>query len=54
MKTFCIDLEIDSSGVGVYIKGIMPGIVERLRNVSIVGFGDHARLLQLRRYVLGA
>src|SRR5256885_17088788 len=47
MKTLCIDLRwIDSSGVGVYIKGIMPGIVERLRNVSIVGIGDRARLEQ--------
>ncbi len=48
MKTLCIDLRwIDSSGVGVYIKGIMPGIVERLRDVSIVGIGDRARLQQL-------
>jgi glycosyltransferase involved in cell wall biosynthesis len=48
MKTLCIDLRwIDSSGVGVYIKGIMPGIVERLRDVSIVGIGDRPRLQQL-------
>jgi glycosyltransferase involved in cell wall biosynthesis len=48
MKTLCIDLRwIDSSGVGVYIKGIMPGIVERLRDVSIVGIGDRGRLQQL-------
>jgi glycosyltransferase involved in cell wall biosynthesis len=48
MKTLCIDLRwIDSSGVGVYIKGIMPGIVERMRDVSIVGLGDRARLQQL-------
>ena len=41
MKSLCIDLRwIDSSGVGVYIKGIMPGIVQRLRDVSIVGIGD--------------
>jgi glycosyltransferase involved in cell wall biosynthesis len=47
MKMLCIDLRwIDSSGVGVYIKGIMPGIVERLHNVSIVGIGDRARLEQ--------
>ncbi|GGA79892.1 glycosyl transferase [Edaphobacter acidisoli] len=46
-KTLCIDLRwIDSSGVGVYIKGIMPGIVERLRDVSIVGLGDRSRLQQ--------
>lgn len=45
MKTLCIDLRwIDSSGVGVYIKGIMPGIVERLGDVSIVGLGDRKRL----------
>lgn len=48
MKKLCIDLRwIDSSGVGVYIKGIMPGIVERLRDVSIVGIGDRDRLQQL-------
>jgi glycosyltransferase involved in cell wall biosynthesis len=48
MKRLCIDLRwIDSSGVGVYIKGIMPGIIERLRDVSIVGIGDCARLQQL-------
>lgn len=44
-RTIAIDLRwIDSSGVGVYIKGIMPGIVERLRDVSIVGLGDRSRL----------
>lgn len=44
-KTLCIDLRwIDKSGVGTYIKGIMPGIVERLDDVSIVGIGDRARL----------
>ena len=38
MKTLCIDLRwIDASGVGVYIKGIMPGVVSQLRDVSIVG-----------------
>jgi glycosyltransferase involved in cell wall biosynthesis len=48
MKRLCIDLRwIDSSGVGVYIKGIMPGIIERLRDVSIIGIGDCARLQQL-------
>jgi glycosyltransferase involved in cell wall biosynthesis len=48
MKMLCIDLRwIDSSGVGVYIRGIMPGIVERLRDVSIVGIGDVTRLQQL-------
>jgi len=47
-RTIAIDLRwIDSSGVGVYIKGIMPGIVERLHNVSIVGIGDRSRMEQL-------
>jgi glycosyltransferase involved in cell wall biosynthesis len=45
MTQLCIDLRwIDSSGVGVYIKGIMPGIVQSLRSVSIVGIGDSSRL----------
>jgi glycosyltransferase involved in cell wall biosynthesis len=45
MKTLTIDLRwIDASGVGVYIKGIMPGIVKRLTNVSIVGLGDRSHL----------
>ncbi len=44
-KTLCIDLRwIDSSGVGIYIKGIVPGIVERLSDVSIVGLGNRTRL----------
>ncbi len=44
-KTVAIDLRwIDSSGVGIYIKGILPGIVERLADVSIVGIGDRSRL----------
>jgi len=44
-KTLAIDLRwIDSSGVGIYIKGILPGIVERLSDVSITGIGDRARL----------
>jgi glycosyltransferase involved in cell wall biosynthesis len=45
MAQLCIDLRwIDASGVGVYIKGILPGIVERLEDVSIVGIGDRSRL----------
>ena len=45
MKTLAIDLRwIDSSGVGVYIKGILPGLVDRLADVSIVGIGDRHRL----------
>jgi glycosyltransferase involved in cell wall biosynthesis len=48
MKRLCIDLRwVDSSGVGVYIKGIMPGVIERLHDVSIIGLGDRARLQQL-------
>jgi glycosyltransferase involved in cell wall biosynthesis len=44
-RTLAIDLRwIDSSGVGVYIKGIMPGIVESLSDRSIVGIGDLSRL----------
>lgn len=45
MQTLTIDLRwIDASGVGVYIKGIMPGVVEHLADVSIVGLGDRSRL----------
>lgn len=45
MKQLCIDLRwIDSSGVGMYIKGILPGIVERLGDVSITGLGNRERL----------
>jgi glycosyltransferase involved in cell wall biosynthesis len=45
MKTLCIDLRwTDSSGVGTYVKGIMPGIVELLGDISIVGLGDRSRL----------
>jgi len=44
-RTLCIDLRwIDSSGVGMYIKGILPGLIEILQDVSIVGLGDCARL----------
>jgi glycosyltransferase involved in cell wall biosynthesis len=44
-KTLCIDLRwIDASGVGMYIQGIMPGIVESLSDVSIVGLGERTRL----------
>jgi glycosyltransferase involved in cell wall biosynthesis len=45
MKTLCIDLRwTDSSGVGTYVKGIMPGIVRLLGDISIVGLGDRSRL----------
>jgi glycosyltransferase involved in cell wall biosynthesis len=44
-RTLCIDLRwIDASGVGTYIQGILPGLVEALSDVSIVGLGDRARL----------
>jgi glycosyltransferase involved in cell wall biosynthesis len=44
-RTLCIDLRwIDASGVGMYIKGILPGLVENLNDISIVGLGDRARL----------
>ena len=46
-KTLCIYLRwIDSSGVGSYIKGIMPGIVHAMRDVAIVGVGNRARLAE--------
>lgn len=44
-RTIAIDLRwIDSSGVGVYIKGIMPGLVERLSDFSVIGIGNQSRL----------
>ena len=44
-RKLCIDLRwIDASGVGTYIKGIMPGIVEKLKDIWIVGLGDRSRL----------
>ncbi len=37
-KTLCIDLRwIDSSGVGMYIKGIMPRIVDHMSEMSTIG-----------------
>jgi glycosyltransferase involved in cell wall biosynthesis len=46
-KTLSIDLRwIDSSGVGVYIKGILPGLVERLKDFAIIGIGNCDRLGQ--------
>ncbi len=45
MKKLCIDLRwTDASGIGTYVKGIMPGIVSLLGDVSIVGLGDRSRL----------
>jgi glycosyltransferase involved in cell wall biosynthesis len=44
-KTLCIDLRwIDCSGIGTYIKGIMPGIMARLEDVSVVGIGLKSRI----------
>lgn len=44
-KTLCIDLRwIDASGVGTYIKGILPGVVTSLEDVSIAALGDQSRL----------
>ena len=44
-RTLCIDLRwIDASGVGMYIRGILPGLIETLKDISIVGLGDRARL----------
>lgn len=44
-KHLTIDLRwIDASGVGTYIKGILPGIISRLAEISIVGIGDSARV----------
>lgn len=45
MKTLCVDLRwIDSSGVGMYIQGIMPGLISQLNDVSIVALGNKSRL----------
>ncbi len=47
VRTLCIDLRwIDASGVGMYIKGILPGLVENLREVAILGLGDRERLAE--------
>lgn len=44
-KTLCIDLRwIDASGVGVYIKGIMPGVVKDLAETVLVALGPAQRL----------
>ena len=43
--SLCIDLRwIDKSGVGTYIKGVMPGLVKGLSDVSIIGLGSRRRL----------
>ncbi len=44
-RTLSIDLRwIDSSGIGTYIKGLMPGLVTALHDVRIVGIGPKERL----------
>jgi glycosyltransferase involved in cell wall biosynthesis len=44
-KTLCIDLRwIDASGVGAYIRGIMPGVVEQFSDVNVIGLGNSSRL----------
>src|ERR1700734_1152072 len=45
MKKLCIDLRwTDASGIGTYVRGIMPGLVSLLGDISIVGLGDRSRL----------
>jgi glycosyltransferase involved in cell wall biosynthesis len=45
VRTLCIDLRwIDFSGVGMYIKGILPKLVDHLKDISIIGLGNRARL----------
>lgn len=44
-KTLCIDLRwINCSGIGTYIKGLMPGLIAGLGDVRIVGIGPKDRL----------
>lgn len=44
-KTICTDLRwIDCSGIGTYIKGLMPGLITALGDVRIVGMGPIERL----------
>lgn len=48
-KHLTVDLRwIDASGVGTYIKGILPGIISRLADVSIAGIGNPARLREFK------
>lgn len=47
-KRLCIDLRwIDCSGIGTYIKCLMPGLIAQLADVAIVGLGAKDRLLEL-------
>jgi hypothetical protein len=44
-KRLCIDLRwIDCSGIGSYIKGLLPGLTAALHDVEIVGLGAVERL----------
>jgi glycosyltransferase involved in cell wall biosynthesis len=44
-KKLCIDLRwIDCSGIGTYIKGLIPGLIAALADVRIVGIGQKRRL----------
>ena len=46
-RVLTIDLRwIDSSGIGTYIQGILPGMIDTLNDVEIVGIGDRTRLEQ--------
>lgn len=46
-KTLCVDLRwIDCSGIGSYIKGLMPALTTLLHDVTIVGLGPKDRLTQ--------
>jgi glycosyltransferase involved in cell wall biosynthesis len=45
VKTLTADLRwIDCSGIGTYIKGIMPGLISAFRDLRIVGLGYQRRL----------
>lgn len=45
VRTLCVDLRwIDASGVGMYIKGILPGLIQTLEDISLVLLGDPVRL----------
>lgn len=47
-RTLCVDLRwIDCSGIGSYIKGLMPGLTAALHDVAVVGLGHKERLLEL-------
>jgi glycosyltransferase involved in cell wall biosynthesis len=46
-KTLSIDLRwVNSSGIGTYIKGLMPGLVDAFRDIQISALGPLGRLLE--------